>query len=444
MLPPGGWKSLNQLSSWKARHMTAEIAVMNKSAVALAADSAATVKMERVHKIYMVNKLFALSDLHPVGVMIYGKPELLGVPWETVVSMYREKLGTKRFGMLGEYVEDFIKFIEKDKILFPQTLRNTYFKHSVTICYNQINKAIVKEVQLYTKKTRITKLKTKEIVDKITANFCDRSKEQDRLPNVSEEWVRSVVRKHSAIINEVKNEVFVKLPISAKANMNLRKMVGYLFTRDIFREDSSGVVIAGFGNDDIHPRVKSFEIEGVVNGKAKYIARQKGEIGQDNDASIVPFAQRDMVDAFMGGIHPDYHEHLFSGLESLLMEKYPDNVLAEIKDLSEKKRKSVASKLGKINKGILDEYQQELQSHSYKEHIRPVIRAVSFLPKEELAEMAETLVSLISFKKRMSVDAAETVGGPIDVAVISKTHGFVWIKHKSYFKQELNPQLSGS
>ena len=107
--------------------MTAEIVVMNRAGVALAADSAATLETKQVHKIYMVNKLFALSESHPVGIMIYGKPQLLGVPLETVVSMYREKLGAKRSGTLGEYVEDFIKFIEKDKILFPQTLQNTYF-----------------------------------------------------------------------------------------------------------------------------------------------------------------------------------------------------------------------------------------------------------------------------------------------------------------------------
>jgi hypothetical protein len=36
---------------------------------------------------------------------------------------------------------------------------------------------------------------------------------------------------------------------------------------------------------------------------------------------------------------------------------------------------------------------------------------------------------------------AETVGGPIDVAVISKGDGFIWIKRKHYFKSELNPQF---
>lgn len=34
-----------------------------------------------------------------------------------------------------------------------------------------------------------------------------------------------------------------------------------------------------------------------------------------------------------------------------------------------------------------------------------------------------------------------TVGGPIDVAIISKGDGFIWIKRKHYFKKELNPQF---
>ncbi len=54
--------------------------------------------------------------------------------------------------------------------------------------------------------------------------------------------------------------------------------------------------------------------------------------------------------------------------------------------------------------------------------------------------MAESLVNLTSFKRRVTMDP-ETVGGPIDVAVISKGDGFVWIKRKHYFTKELNPQF---
>ena len=35
----------------------------------------------------------------------------------------------------------------------------------------------------------------------------------------------------------------------------------------------------------------------------------------------------------------------------------------------------------------------------------------------------------------------ETVGGPIDVAVITKGDGFVWVKRKHYFEAEYNPRV---
>jgi hypothetical protein len=54
--------------------------------------------------------------------------------------------------------------------------------------------------------------------------------------------------------------------------------------------------------------------------------------------------------------------------------------------------------------------------------------------------MAEALVNLTSFKRKISLEA-ETVGGPIDVAVISKGDGLVWIKRKHYFEPKLNPQF---
>jgi hypothetical protein len=51
--------------------------------------------------------------------------------------------------------------------------------------------------------------------------------------------------------------------------------------------------------------------------------------------------------------------------------------------------------------------------------------------------MAESLVNLTSFKRHVSKES-ETVGGPIDVAVITKGDGFIWIKRKHYFNIKLN------
>jgi hypothetical protein len=70
----------------------------------------------------------------------------------------------------------------------------------------------------------------------------------------------------------------------------------------------------------------------------------------------------------------------------------------------------------------------------------PILAVLDGLPKDELAAMAEALVGLTSFKLRVS-EGSESVGGPIDVAVISKGDGFVWIKRKHYFPQVLNPHF---
>ncbi len=54
--------------------------------------------------------------------------------------------------------------------------------------------------------------------------------------------------------------------------------------------------------------------------------------------------------------------------------------------------------------------------------------------------MAESLVNLTKFQRKISPHI-ESVGGAVDVAVISKGDGFVWIKRKFYFEPQMNPRF---
>ena len=78
-----------------------------------------------------------------------------------------------------------------------------------------------------------------------------------------------------------------------------------------------------------------------------------------------------------------------------------------------------------------------MEKFRYDRYIGPVLDGVKFLPKDELANMAESLVYLTSLRQRVS-PVPETVGGAVDVAVISKGDGFIWIKRKHYFQGDLN------
>lgn len=52
--------------------------------------------------------------------------------------------------------------------------------------------------------------------------------------------------------------------------------------------------------------------------------------------------------------------------------------------------------------------------------------------------MAHALVELTSKKRRFSSEQ-ETVGGPIDVAIVTRNEGLIWIQRKHYFDMSLNP-----
>ena len=71
--------------------MTAEIAILNKEAIALASDSAVTIMGDSSPKIFTsANKLFSLSKYQPVGIMLYQNASFMGIPWEVIIKIYRK------------------------------------------------------------------------------------------------------------------------------------------------------------------------------------------------------------------------------------------------------------------------------------------------------------------------------------------------------------------
>lgn len=117
--------------------MTAVIGILNKNAVALAADSAVTVSGSNGRKIYnTANKIFTLSKYHPVSIVIYNSANFITTPWEIIVKIYRNELGDKSFPNLKDYSDDFFKFLEEREFFnTPETIN-----HSIqSLIYHSFN-----------------------------------------------------------------------------------------------------------------------------------------------------------------------------------------------------------------------------------------------------------------------------------------------------------------
>ncbi len=92
--------------------MTAEIAIMNKSAVVLAADSAVTIGSGGGAKIFnTANKIFEISDGSHIGLMIFNSLEFMGLPLEVLAKEFRRERGGKKFATVNECRTDFLSYL---------------------------------------------------------------------------------------------------------------------------------------------------------------------------------------------------------------------------------------------------------------------------------------------------------------------------------------------
>jgi hypothetical protein len=422
--------------------MTAEISIMNKHAVALAADSALTLQEERGQKIFTsANKIFALSKYHPVGVMIYGRADFMTVPWETIIKLYRRTLKEKDFDTLKEYSSHFLKFLSTRVELFPESEQEKYVKSGIYGYFHLIRREIEREVtNIIRRKKEITAEESKEISQKVIKKHHDLWKKTDPIATIPVDHLDYLKEKYGAIIDAAKKDIFENLPIGKNTSQHLSDIAIDLFVKfpkGLVNTGISGLVIAGFGKKDIFPSLQEFSIEGITGNYLKFREERFRNISFDNDASIIPFAQSEMVATFMEGVDPNYEAAIEKDMAQILR-KYPEIIIDSVDKLSEDEKITIKEELKKKSVKTLDSYITKLRDYRAENFVRPVIKVVAMLPKDELAAMAESLVNLTSFKRKVTFEA-ETVGGPIDVAVISKGDGFIWIKRKHYFLADLNP-----
>jgi len=138
-----------------------------------------------------------------------------------------------------------------------------------------------------------------------------------------------------------------------------------------------------------------------------------------------------MTDTFSLGLSADVYESLMVAVNDTIRSFAEDiaaqsgGQMAAIDDVEA----LLQSAKDKIRDAVLDK--------ARKEHSLPLRSVLSSLPVDEMAELAETLITLQSLKEKVT-KPSETVGGPVDVAIVTKHEGLVWIKRKHFFNSDIN------
>lgn len=403
--------------------MTAEIAVINKSAVALAADSKVTLSNGGSSKTYdTVDKIFTLSKSEPVGAMIYGSAEFIGFPWETIIKSYRQSNFSRKFPKIFDWAEDFRNYLTN---FFPFT-DDDEIRVARRIAESWVNVAVNSALHASRGLNEFSECLTVAINENTSAinnfdYFLTDSEWNELLPKIDKELNEICSR---GIMTSFRSE---QSALRSFAELGIRKSAP--------SPGATGLVIAGFGSDELLPSLEALHIDGIIAGRLKYIESHNYDMTRWKSAVVIPFAQTDMVDRFMQGIDPQHANLLHTSVAQLVYESSLQAVrhFCNISADDEGVQESLQAAAG-------DAAQKFWDAHERQRRIMfadPIIDMVGSLPKDELANVAESLVSLTSLQRRVSREL-ETVGGAVDVAVISKGDGFVWIKRKHYFSPDRN------
>lgn len=412
--------------------MTAEIGILNKTAIVLAGDSAVTIGDGK--KVYnTANKIFQLSHKGTVGIMIYNQANWMGIPLETVIKSFTNEFGDSTLPALEDYRNNFVDFLKSNfyKYITPKSQENlvkekcienfrALIEIAVDILEDEINSGKIS-------KPPDDSAEAKEIAKRMTffSQYLvnEAKKKKDRLYEFKGYRITSFKTKFTPTIKSIVSDFSKrqKIKFSTIFLNSLISLIYYDIVVSLTDNDNySGVVIAGFGHDEIFPKIIEFKLGEVFENRLRIANVKEGEINDNTVAIISPFAQRDMVDTFMQGIEPRLQKKLYSIIEDEF--------------------KSLASKLSKVHKisepKLHTEFDKSFQSirrafFEYKDrrYVQPIVETVSFLNKEGVIELAESLVNITSLKRKTSSDI-ESVGGPVDIALITKGDGFQWIKRK--------------
>lgn len=422
--------------------MTCEVLVANRLGVALAADSAVTFTKgrsgEQATYSAGANKIFQLSSQEPVAVMIYNAADLQQIPWEVILKAYRSELGSKKFSTLPEYCSDFMEFINcrADKVV-PAPVRESSTRRSMidgashalhriigarNILSNQganesDHRAAWSEA-LQELETELAALPVNQLFDEADLPVAQASFIADIAAEL-EQYVRQDLP-HLAPI--VESAVVVRLGIEAAFKKP-----------EVVCSTYSGIVVAGYGSDEYMPSFVCHVVSGFVGKRICWRKEKGSSVGHTDRPSLIePFAQKSMVETFTQGASPEVWKAV---RESFTKHAAEVAILAGVKA-------GVAvddASASEATEERLGDFTTSWASSVFRAHLSPLHSVVSGLDVESLAELAETLVMLESLKEKVT-SRTQAVGGPIDLAVITKAEGLVWLKRKHYFNRELNPR----
>lgn len=398
--------------------MSTGVCVINRNGIALAADSAGTYTSDNGSKMFYnsMDKLFSLSDKNICGAIAYGNMSLYNVSVDQLLGEFKQYIDSQSpFDDLFDIWTQFQKFIkEKYEYYKFDEAEEKYcqglFRTVINTWGNKIKKVI---------SCADADIQIGSILDDLRIYIAP----TDKVPGF--DIVQYLQKEYIGIYQQEIDTVAPEL----KQHPDLYSRFGELlceYFHLVLEQESkhvTGIFFAGYGKKDAFPKCLHIEIHKLFKENIKFIEKKRF-VGNGINSEIIPLAQGEVIYTFCRGISSEFIKSI--------PEKATELVLAQIdalssSDFSDEQKAKLKIKMNNCEKQISDAIYAEIQS----DNVQPIIDSVKLIALPEMAFLAESLVNITTLKRTYALDGQQqTVGGPTDVAVLSKAGGFCWIKQK--------------
>ncbi|TDX02178.1 hypothetical protein [Dinghuibacter silviterrae] len=421
--------------------MTAIVGVLNSQGIALAADSAVTVTGRNGKKVYnRSNKIFTLSKYHPIGIAIYNNADFIGIPLETIIKLYRKTIKEKSFNTVNEYKNDFLDFVRSQvRLISPESKRDAFYSFCQE-AFNHVKDSITTKLKaienelLQLDQAEAIQLIDIEMLNEIDAylQILQGYHKADYVNLPAESYYTHYQNELTEIANFIEQGIQKHQPLAVLKPNHLERLNAIFFELvniEFIFERFCGLIFFGFGEAELfpsshlallgtlivdQPRIRIFEARDIVPGKT--------------NSNILPYVQGDVTEAVLTGVDPNFKNEMSSAVESSFR-TISEEITNRIPPGEE------ANQIAAIINDTGTQLLQKLNEYQMNNITGPLLDILAHMGKEDMAELAESLVNITSLKRKFtsSDSADESVGGPVDVALVTKGDGFVWMKRKQYF-----------
>ena len=406
--------------------MTSQIVLMNKLGLAIASDSSLTISRGDNRRTYgSAEKIFTVGPEHKVAVLHSGSVDFMKHPFEVLLTEWRKSIA-RPLPLLQDYSDSFISWLSHRQDLFNQENQNDYQESNSQEYFLEVRRIILERLgsadigsDLWEEDS------TLDFVIHILNEDLTWLDSQDDLSGLNEEWAKSRFSSLRDPFQKAIDYVFDDIPRSQAIDEKILEIAQKLLYKAIVSDDDARLAFTGYGEKEIYPSHVWLDFKGVIADRPRF-RHSSEKVDKDNDSWLRTHAQSEAIHTYIRGYHQSFleegKENLRENAEALL-----NNIRSK---LSTELFLEVEAEIFASRTESIENLSSSFVRNSKNRFVDPFTSTLSGLPSASLGKMAESLIDL-QILRQSSQAIQDTVGGEVDVAVITLGNGFQWYRHKT-------------